>query len=403
MLAFPQALAGVIDAARPFGQEQVPLAEAAGRVLAEAVVADVDVPPFDTTAMDGWALRSSEVRSAPGRLAAAGAIAAGTVPPPLPARSALKVMTGAPMPDGSDAVVPVEQAAESGGEVRIYDVPVPGAHVRRRGEVLARGCVLLRPGRRLTPADLVLAAGAGRESLLVARRPTAAVLVTGDEVVPPGRPLDPGKIRNTNGPLLLAALGRLGCLAEDRGLVRDDPEQLRASLSSALSRNLDLLLTTGGISAGDWDLVGGVLAELGADVRFHKVAIKPARPILFATAGRTLVFGLPGNPVSTAVAFDLFVVAAVRKGWGLEPPFPGFETARLLGPARNKGGRLAFHPATLERRDGALLATPLPSKGSHDVLNHARADGYLVLQPDSSHEAGEGVPAYPAREGMTLG
>ena len=404
VLAFDEALARVLDAVTRLGGETVPLDGAAGRVLAEAVAADLDLPPFDTTAMDGWAVRAADVASAPALLrVAGGTVGAGGSGPPLAPGTALKVMTGAPMPEGSDAVVPVEEAEDRGAEVRLLASPKAGAHVRRRGEVIARGEALLEPGRRLSPADLVLLASAGRGAARVARRAKAAVLVTGDEIVPPSSRPGPAQIRNTNGPLLVAALGRLGAEVEDLGTSRDDRAALSAALRSVLERDVDLLLTTGGVSAGDFDLVPAVLEALGVEARFHKVAIKPAKPVFFGTRGRTLVFGLPGNPVSAAVAFDLLVRPALRKASGLSPALPAPDEARLTAPVANKGARLAFHPARLARTEGRLLAEPIRSKGSHDVLAHARANGLLVLPPDSAHAAGDRVPAYAGTEETTLG
>jgi molybdopterin molybdotransferase len=304
-------------------------------------------------------------------------------------------MTGAPMPPGSDSVVPVEDAAPvESGAVRLDTVPKPGAHVRRRGEVVEAGALLLAAGRRLTPADLVLAAAAGREKLRVARAPRAAVLVTGDELVPTGTRPGPGQLRNTNGPLLLAALRRAGAETVALGVAPDDEDALARALRDALASNPDFLLTTGGVSAGDYDYVGKALATEGARVRFHRVAIRPAKPVLFATKGPTLVFGLPGNPVSTAVAFDFLVRPALRAAVGLLPPLPPAASARLTAPVRNKGSRLAFHPARLAWDADRVTVEPLVTRGSHDILTHARADAFLELEAESAWEAGDAVPVH---------
>jgi molybdopterin molybdotransferase len=395
VIAFTEALARVLEAATPLPACTVSLEDAVSRVLAEDVRADLPLPGFDATAMDGWAVRASDVVRAPTLLAAAGVSGAGAVPGALPPGAAWKVMTGAPMPSGSDAVVPVEDAAPVGGDaVRLDAAPRPGAHVRRRGEVFETGALLLAAGRRLTPSDLVLAAAAGRETLRVARAPRAGVLVTGDELVPPGSRPGPGKLRNTNGPLLLGALRRAGAEAAALGVVPDDEAALARALRAALAGGLDVLLTTGGVSAGDYDHVGHVLAAEGARVRFHRVSIRPAKPVLFATKGPTLVFGLPGNPVSAAVAFDFLVRPALRAAAGLFPPLPEPVPARLTAPVRNKGPRLAFHPACLGWDKGRLAAEPLSTRGSHDVLTHARADAFLELAPESSWDAGDVVPVH---------
>ena len=404
MLEFHDALRRVIEAASFLGSEEIALEEATGRALAEDVVTDLDLPPFEATAMDGWAVRTADVPSAPAVLSIAGAVGAGSAPHGvLKPGSALKVMTGASVPEGADAIVPVEDAAPVPQGVEIRVAPRPGAHIRRRGEVFAAGQSLLGAGRRLAPADLVLAAAAGRASLRVARRACTAVLVTGDEIVPPGSRPGPGQIRNTNGPLLLGALRRLGAEAANLGVARDEPHALRGALSRALSSGLDFLLTTGGVSAGDYDLVSGILSGLGAEILFHKVSIRPAKPVLFARAGKTLVFGLPGNPVSAAVAFDLFVRPAWRKASGLSPALAQPVVARLLGPVSNRGPRMAFLPAALTLRNGRLAADPIDSKGSHDVLAHAKASGYLVVSPATSYSSGDEISVYPATEETTVG
>ncbi len=395
VIDFADALARVLEATQPMPACTVSLEDAVSRVLAEDVRADLPVPGFDTTAMDGWAVRASEVGRVPTLLAAAGASGAGSVPGVLPPGSAWKVMTGAPMPPGSDSVVPVEDAAAvPGGSVRLDAVPKPGAHVRRRGEVIESGALLLAAGRRLTPADLVLAAAAGRATLQVARAPRAGVLVTGDELVPPGTRPGPGQLRNTNAPLLLAALRRAGAEPVSLGVVPDDERALAGALEKAFTAKLDILLTTGGVSAGDYDYVGEALAAAGARVRFHRVAIRPAKPVLFATRGTTLVFGLPGNPVSAAVAFDFLVRPALRAAAGLLPPLPPTVSARLTAPVRNKGPRRAFHPAVLSWDGARLAAEPLASRGSHDIVAHARADAFLELAPESAWEAGDAVPVH---------
>ena len=404
MLDFAEALGRILEAARPLPAAEVPLEEGAGRILAEDIVADLDFPPFDTTAMDGWAVNTAHVPSAPALLQIAGVLGAGRVAEGLAPGTALKVMTGAPMPEGSDAVVPVESAQEVDGKtVRLDEVPKPGAHVRRRAEVLAAGRSLLEKGTRLTPASLVLAAAAGRDALQVIARATASVLVTGDEIVPPGTRPGPGKIRNTNGPLLVSALARLGIRATSLGVARDEATALRDVLKAALEREDDFLLTTGGISAGDFDLVGDVLASLGAEVVFHKVAIRPAKPVLFATHGKTLVFGLPGNPVSAAIAFDFFVRPAWRKASGLSPALPGPYEASLAGTARNPGSRLALLPASLSQRADRLTVRPIASRGSHDILSHACATGMMRLPPLSSFHEGDAVMVYPATDETTFG
>lgn len=404
MISFDEALACVIETATPLGTETVPLAAAAGRVLAEAVVADLDLPPFDTTAMDGWAVPAAAAAAVPTRFLVAGTLGAGAPAGDLAVGWALKLMTGAPLPGGTDSIVPVEDAREEkDGTVTLLHAPKPGAHVRRRGEVLVAGDTLLSPGRRLSPADLVLAAAAGRDAVRVVRRARAGVVVTGQEVVPSGKRPGPAQIRNTNGPLLFSALARFGAEARDFGTVSDDRRALRVTLGDALASRLDLLMTTGGVSTGDFDVVPEVLVELGARPRFHRVAMKPGKPVFFAEAGSTLVFGLPGNPVSAAVVYDLLVRPALRKAAGLSPALPPAVAATLVRPVANGGSRRVFHPARLSRDGSQLMAEAIPTQGSHDVVAHARSDGLLVLEPGVRLAAGERIGVLLPSDETTLG
>jgi molybdopterin molybdotransferase len=403
VIGFDEAVRRVVEAAHALETERVALSSAVGRTLAESVAGDLDVPPFDTTAMDGWAVRAADA-SAGALLRDVGAVGAGAAPArPLEPGEALKVMTGAPLPSGADAVVPVEEAALDGERVRVEKAPKPRAHVRTRGEVIAKGEKLLEPGRRLSAADLAVAAAAGRSDVRVARRPRVAVLVTGDEIVPPHGMPGPAQIRNTNGPLLVAALQAAGAEALDLGVARDREDALEDAVTGALASGIDALLTTGGVSAGDWDLLPGVLGRLGAEVLFHKVALRPAKPLLFARLGPALVFGLPGNPVSTAVAFDMFVRSALRKMTGISPAGPHFVEARLSSPVKNKGPRLALHPARAVHEGVLLTAAPLATKGSHDLAAHARANSLLRLEPESEFGPGATVPVFLAHGGSTLG
>jgi molybdopterin molybdotransferase len=344
--------------------------------------------------MDGWAVRFAGARKGT-RLRPLGVVPAGSVPnDPIGEGETLKVMTGAPIPPGADAVVPVEDAREVAGRVVVTRAPKSGAHVRRRGEVLQAGSEVLSRGTRLTPAAIAVAAAAGAVEPLVFRRPRAAVLVTGEEVVSASSLPGPGQIRNTNGPLLLAALAKAGADATDLGIARDDPDALRAALAEALAASPDILLTTGGISAGDFDLVRPALEGLGAKVLFHRVAIRPGKPLLAAVAGTTLVLALPGNPVSTAVTFDLFVRAALRSMTGRVPALPPPVPVTLSGEAVNKGSRLAFHPARLVPGENGFLAEAVATRGSHDLAAHAAAGALLVLPPHCRLPSGAVVPAY---------
>lgn len=400
MIEFHEAVAAVAMRTTPAGEEEVPLAAAAGRVLAGPLAARLNLPRFDATAMDGWAIRREG--SFPARLRVLGTLAAGHVAAAgVGPGEALKIMTGAPIPPGADAVVPVEEAREKAGVVVVEAAPRALAHVRRRGEIFAAGANVLEGGCVLTPARLAVAASAGYSTLRVVRRPRAGLLVTGEEIAPAGTEPGPGRIPNSNGPLLLAALARAGADVTDFGVSRDDEAELTARLGAGVAVGLDLLVTTGGVSAGDFDLVAAALHSLGAEVVFHKVAIRPAKPVLFARLGATLVFGLPGNPVSAAVGFDFFVRAALRTMAGLSP-LPAPVAAALLAPVRNAGGRLALLPGRLHFAGGIVAVEPVPTRGSHDILAQARADAIFLVAGGTSLRAGETVDVYPAGSDTTI-
>ena len=396
MITFAEAVALVAKRTPPAGAEEISLDAAAGRLLAAPLAARLDLPRFDATSKDGWAVRSGQ--PFPARLRVLGTVAAGRVSPgSVEFGQAMKIMTGAPVPPGADAVVPVEEAVEEAGSVAIDAAPRPGANVRRRGEVFAAGAPLLEAGVLLTPVRIATAAASGHVSLLVVRRARAGLLVTGEEIASGASgDLGPGQIPDSNGPLLRAALEREGCAVTDLGVCRDDLAELTSRIGTAPELGLDLLVTTGGVSAGDFDLVSAALRSLGAGIVFHKVSMRPGKPILFALLGSTLVFGLPGNPVSAAVGFDLFVRAALRVRAGLSP-LPDPIGAALLAPVKNKGRRQAFLPGRLHFAGGVVAVEPIPTMGSHDLLAQARADVLFVLPGQTSLRAGEVVETYLVR------
>src|SRR5688572_21701568 len=332
MITVREAHAILDRATRPEAEaeEAVPLAEALGRVLARDVVADVDWPPFDTSAMDGYAVRAAEAREAGLVLAErAGLVAAGDAfPGPLAAGEAVRVMTGAPLPAGADAVVPVEEARSKDGRVRFDREPGPNAHLRRRGESVARGAVLLHRGDRLNARGVALAALAGADPLPVRRRPRIAVATTGNELVASGEALREGQLRDSNGPMIEALCRQRGWTVERRERVADERAAVDRMFRET-AEGLDVLVTTGGVSAGDLDLLPAAAERAGWEILFHRVALRPGKPIAVARRGRTLWFGLPGNPVSASVGFHVFVRRALDRLEGAERPGPPEERAVL--------------------------------------------------------------------------
>lgn len=391
-----RALQIVLEHTPVLGQERVPLAEALGRVLAEDVRADMDMPPFERAAMDGYALRSADALQAPVTLDVRGEVRAGQAPlvaGPGPGQ-AVRIMTGAPLPPGADAVLPVEQTRglDEGRRVELLAAVTPGQHVAPRGSEWRTGDLLLEHGLHIDAATIAVLAAVGGAQACVGLRPRVALLATGDELVDVADVPGPGQIRNSNGPAL-AALARLaGADAYSLGCAPDQAERLYERLAEGLRS--DVLLVSGGVSAGDYDLVEPALARLGFRALFDRVSVKPGAPLVFGLCGATLVFGLPGNPVSTQVTFELFVRPALLRMQGRAAGARVQVEAELLQPVSNRSKRTNHLPARLHFEQGRFVAEPLPSQGSADVRAHARANALLVMAPERLRaERGERVPA----------
>jgi molybdopterin molybdotransferase len=379
VITVAEAFAVIDGAASPLADEELPLAEAAGRILATHVASDVDWPPFDTSAMDGYALRAEDLR-APGLTLTErpGLVAAGDpLPAPLDPGEAVRLMTGAPLPSGTDAVVPVEQARREAGRVFFERPPKPGAHLRRRGESVTRGAVLLRVGQRLGPAAVAIAALAGADPISVRRRPRVAIAPTGNELVPAAETPTGGQLRDSNGPMLDALCRARGWPTVARERVADEPAAVQRLFED--DSDVDVLVTSGGVSAGDLDLLPPAAERAGWEILFHRVAVRPGKPIAFARRGKRFWFGLPGNPVSASVCFQLFVRRALDRMEGVEPAGAPLVLARLACPLAPPGPRETYRDAVLVERDGVRRAEPLPTAGSHDIAVHARANALIRI------------------------
>lgn len=368
----------VLEAMRPLPVEPVPLWSALGLALAEDVVAPHDVPPFANSAMDGYAVRAEDVAVVPVELPVsedvpAGHVARGRVEP----GTAIKIMTGAPLPAGADTVVKVEHTEPGEGTVKILAAQ-PRANVRRAGGDVEAGTVVFTAGTRLTPPHLGSLATIGVAAPAVRRRPRVAILSTGDEVVPPDtEELQPGMIRDANRPLLTGLLAEVGAEVIDLGIVGDDADLLRASLTRG-SEVADAVVTSGGVSMGEYDLVKAVLAELG-DVEFWKVAMQPGKPFAFGHLGSTPLFGLPGNPVSVLVAFEQFLRPGLLTMMGsrfrLRPRIPGVAGERFTtDPAKT-----VFLRVTVVVEDGRWVARSAGSQASNVLSAAAVADAFAVV------------------------
>lgn len=400
MRPFDEAFELWIREIHPVEAVECPATAVAGRVLAADVTADVDLPPFDTSAMDGWAVDRGTIGELPvsGRIAAAPGL-----PPPLASGTAAKVMTGAPIPAGTFGIVPVEEADDLGDRVRFRRAAGEGDHVRRAGEIFRRGAPIAAAGELVTPRRAALLVAAARGPFSVRRSPRVAILVTGDELVPPGEETGPGQIRNSNGTFLAAAAAAAGADVVAIATAPDEPKPLAAALRKLLGTipAPDLVFTSGGVSMGDRDHVAASVAGAGFELLFHKVDIRPAKPVLAARRGSLHLLGLPGNPVSVAVAFALFGAPALRLLSG-RPVLP-WPTAELEVPVTNRGPRRAFLDAMAWVEAGRLLVRPLRTKGSHDLATHAAADVLVALPPASQFDAGDRVAVVPLDGSLLAG
>jgi molybdopterin molybdotransferase len=383
--ALDEALELVLARARPLPSEVVPLAAAAGRVLAEPAAALVDLPPFASSAMDGFAVRAGET---PGRLPIAARIAAGEpLAVALPPAAAAAIATGAAVPAGADAVVPVELTAESDGEVQIDHAAEVGAHVRPRGGDVRAGDPVAAAGETLRAARIGALAAAGVADVVCVRRPRVAVLATGSELRPAGDELDPGQIYESNRTMVAVVLAAAGAEVVELPAVRDDEASHRAALERGLEA--DVLVTTGGVSMGPHDLVRRVESDLGVEEVFWKVAVKPGKPLSFGVRGSTLVFGLPGNPVSALVGAVVFAAPAVRALQGAAKPGPAYEPGRAGRPLRRNAERDEFLRARIVIGDDVVLLEPVTGQESHMIVRSASADA-LVHVPRGEGEIATG-------------
>lgn len=387
LLTYEQAQALVLARARALPAEQVRLGEAAGRVTAAPAHAVVDLPPFASSAMDGYAVGSADT---PGSLPVVERIAAGRpAPRPLGAGEAMEISTGGVVPVGADAVVPVEYVVHHDNNIEIEAAVGVGANVRPRGGDVRAGDVVVQPGTRLGAVQIGALGAAGVAAVDCGRRPRIAVLATGTELARPGEPLGPGQVYEANGLMLAAALAAAGAVVELLPAVADDEAAHRAALERGLEA--DVLVTSGGVSVGPHDLVRKIESELGVEEVFWRVAIRPGKPVSFGVRGETLVFGLPGNPVSSLVGCELFVKPAVRALQGMAEPLPELEHARLTTALRRNDARDDFVRARVWVTPEGVVASPIAGQESHMIVRSSTADA-LVHVPRGQGELAAGTP-----------
>jgi molybdopterin molybdotransferase len=367
----------LLDRLRPLPPRPVPLGEASGLVLAEALAAPADLPRFASSAMDGFALRAEDT---PGTLPVRFRIAAGSpAERGLEPGEAMGIATGGVVPAGADAVIPLEYVVDHDNSIEVAEPVSPGASIRPAGGDLRLGEVVVEAGTRLGAPQVAALAAAGVAEVRVSRQPRAAVLATGSELRRPGEPLEPGQIYEANGVLIEAQLASAGAAVERLSSVADDEDAHRAALARGLES--DVFVTSGGVSVGPHDLVRRVEAELGVEEVFWGVSVKPGKPISFGVAGgKRLVFGLPGNPVSVLVGFELFVRPAVLALQGVADPLPRFERGRIAGDVERNPARDELVRGRLVLGDEGVVVEPLPGRESHMIARAALADALVLVR-----------------------
>jgi len=400
MIRFEEALDRLMRGVRPLGAERVPVDLAAGRVLAEELIAGCDMPAFDHSSMDGYAFASQDFGgSGPWEMAVVGESAAGGALPAFEAGTACRIFTGARLPAGCDAILPqedVERAASgssgapsssprAGDRVKVARAPVPGVWIRKRGADLAEGATAIGRGTRLTAGHAALAAALDRPTAFVGRRPIVTVLCTGDELRAPGeRPAGghgDGSIAESNGTFVAAAGAAAGAMVRVAPFVRDDLEGAVRAVREALVAS-DLIVTIGGVSVGDRDVMKAALEEAGVALDFWRVAIKPGKPLCVGRAGATLALGLPGNPASASLTFLLFGVPVLRALQGDREPLPPRWRLPVEGSVKRGPGRMEFLRARIAFSGGAPRAVLLPNQASGAVTSFAEADALAVVPPE---------------------
>lgn len=398
MLAVEEAQEQVLAAVAPLPEEEVSLGEALGRVLREDVIAPADVPQRDNTAMDGYAVRAGDLDGATQEHPAilrviedlpAGSLANRSVEP----GTAIRIMTGALMPDGADAVAHVEITDAGRETVRVYQPIQAGTHIRRRGEDMLAGDIVVSEGIRIGPGEIGVLAAVQKSVLRVGRRPEVAILSTGNELIGIDEVRTPGKVVNSNAWALEALVREAGAIPRPLGIVRDTREATIAAFESALAS--DVIISSGGVSAGAYDFVKDALDALGAETKFWQVAMKPGKPVVLSTLRGRICFGLPGNPVSCMVSFHLFVAPALRKLMGQTTDIlPPAVSVRMAADMTSRGDRRTYHRVRVVARDGSLLATPMRAQGSGVTTSMVQANALAIMERGVTHvEAGSVLPA----------
>jgi molybdopterin molybdotransferase len=395
MITVEEALDKVLSYIQPLGSERVSILEALGRVCAEDILANRDIPSFDNSGMDGYAVRSEDIQSAspnhPVQLEVIEDLPAGFIPRKRVERgSATRIMTGALVPEGADAVVPVEGSKKEGNFVSIFMSSVPGEYIRKAGEDVKKGECVISAGDPIGPAEIGMLASLGRSFVGVYQRATVAILCTGEELVDVDGDLNGVKIVSSNSYSLAAQVKDCGAFPIQLGIARDRKEEIKEKLLQGI--RTDVLISSAGVSVGDYDFVKDVLNDMGVKIVFWKVAMKPGMPVVFGTVQEKPVFGLPGNPVSSMVSFEQFVRPSLLKMMGHRRPFRPVIDAILKEDIQKRPGRRHFIRAFVSLEKGQYFVTPTGAQGSGILKSMVKANGLMVIPEDREIvKAGERV------------
>ncbi len=395
MISFEEALENILSHIQSLGFEKVPLLESLGRVIGEDVCARWDIPPLDNSAMDGYAVKFEDVQKAsqnhPSRLEVIEDLPAGFIAKKTVKRGqAIRIMTGAPIPKGADTVVPVEDTKKEDGFVLVFKTTPLAENVRKAGEDVRKADRVISKGDVIRPAEIGMLASVGRSSVSVYQKPLVAILCTGDELVDVDENLEEGKIISSNSYTLASQVKDCGAVPVQLGIAKDRKEEIKEKLRQGI--RADVLISSAGVSVGDYDFVKDVLGELGMEMAFWQVAMKPGKPLAFGTIKGKPVFGLPGNPVSSMVSFEQFVRPSLLKMMGHHQIFRPVVEAILQEEIQKKAGRRHFIRAFISFKEGSYFATTTGEQGSGILRSMVKANGLIIIPEDQEiARAGEKV------------
>lgn len=383
MLELNIALDRIINSSDILKNISIKVIDSVDHILNEDIYSTIDMPPFNKSAMDGYAFKHNGKETHEMEFSNIGIVAAGDIfTKTMKANECVSIMTGAPLPSSTDTVIPIENTYKK-DEIIIFDKNIkPGSNVCLQGEDIEKGQLVLEKGTLIKTSHIAVISACGYKEIKVIRKPKIAILNTGSEIVEPGKKLESGQIYNSNGQMLQAMCKNIGIDAEYIGIAKDDEDNLSKALTDGLK--YDILLISGGVSMGEFDLVPGMLEKLGVEKIFHKVKIKPGKPLFFGKHSRGVVFGLPGNPLSNYVGFILFVTTAVKKMMNSNDILPKFELGFMTKEFNQRTGRKNFFPAIIKEDDDQFFITPVESNGSADILSLSKANGFLIADEDIS-------------------